>query len=118
VMVFEDSNYGPLLAGEATLADRAKGDEVELLIGQSTDVRAIRTHISESGEKQKYKVVVSNARNEAVNVEIEIPYKLIGKPKHIPKIDGVPTWKATVPANGEATLYYELKLETDREQEQ
>jgi hypothetical protein len=116
VMVFEDSNYGPLLAGEATLADRAKGDEVWLLIGQSTDVRAIRTHISESGEKQKYKVVVSNARNEPVNVEIEIPYKLIGKPKHIPKIDGVPTWKATVPANGEATLYYELKLETDREQ--
>jgi hypothetical protein len=116
VMVFEDSRYGPLLAGEATLTDRAKGDEVELFIGQSTDVRAIRTHISESGEKQKYKVVVSNARNEAVNVEIEIPYKLIGKPKHIPKIDGVPTWKATVPANDDATLYYELKLETDREQ--
>jgi len=31
--------------------------------------------------------------------------------KHIPKIDVMPTWKTTVPANGEASLYYELQLE-------
>ena len=37
--------------------------------------------------------------------------KLRGKPKQIVKVDGVPTWKTSVSANGEATLIYELKLE-------
>jgi hypothetical protein len=46
-----------------------------------------------------------------VNVEVEIPYQLLGSPKSIKKIDGVPTWKVTLPANGDATLYYEMKLE-------
>jgi hypothetical protein len=110
VMLFEDSRYGPLLAGQATLADRAKGEDVELSIGQSTDVRAVRTRISNTANKQKFKIVVSNARSEAVNVEIKIPYELRGSRKDIPKVDGVPTWRATVPANGEKTLYYELKL--------
>jgi hypothetical protein len=68
--------------------------------------------VSQIGDKQKYKVEISNARSEAINVEIEIPYELRGNHKHIPKVDGVPTWKATVPANGDTTLYYELKLES------
>ena len=111
VMIFEDSNFGPLLAGEATLDDRAVGNDIEMIVGQSSDVRISVTRMSETGEKQRFKVEITNARSEPVNVEVEIPYELRGKPKHIAKIDGIPTWKATVAANGEATLYYELKLE-------
>jgi hypothetical protein len=110
VMVFQDSNYGPLVTGEATLKDRTTGDDIKLTIGASNDVRAARTRISESRKIQKYKMVISNARNEPVNVEIEIPYQLRGSDKQIAKVDGVPTWKAEVPANGEATFFYELKL--------
>jgi hypothetical protein len=112
VMVFEDSDYGPLLAGQSSLMDRAVGDDVEMRVGTSSDVRYRRTLVSQIGDKQKYKVEISNARSEAINVEIEIPYELRGSHKNIPKVDGVPTWKATVPANGAATLYYELKLES------
>jgi hypothetical protein len=112
VMVFEDSDYGPLLAGQSSLMDRAVGDDIEMRVGTSSDVRYRRTLVSQIGDKQKYKVEISNARSEAINVEIEIPYELRGSHKHIPKVDGVPTWKATVPANGDATLYYELKLES------
>jgi hypothetical protein len=111
VMVFEDSDYGPLLAGQSTLNDRAVGDEIEMAIGQSSDVRFAVTRLSESGNKQRFRVDITNARNEAVNVEIEIPYELRGKPKQIAKVDGVPTWKTVVAANGEAKLTYELKLE-------
>jgi hypothetical protein len=111
VMLFEGSNYGPLLAGQSTLSDRAVGDEIEMPIGQSSDVRYRVTQVSQSGKTQRFKVEVSNARNEPVNVEIEIPFGLRGQPKQITKIDGVPTWKATVSANGEATFFYELKLE-------
>jgi hypothetical protein len=112
VMVFEDSDYGPLLAGQSSLMDRAVGDDIEMRVGTSSDVRYRRTLVSQIGDKQKYKVEISNARSEAINVEIEIPYELRGNHKHIPKVDGVPTWKATVPANGDTTLYYELKLES------
>ena len=111
VMLFEDSNYGPLLAGQSTLSDRAVGDEIELIVGRSSDVRYAVTRMSETVEKQRFKVDITNARSEPVNVEVEIPFELRGKPKHIAKVDGIPTWKATIAANGEATLYYELELE-------
>jgi hypothetical protein len=110
VMVFEDSKLGPLLAGQATLKDRAKGEEVELFIGQSSDVRIARTRVAQARKRERYRLEVTNARKEPVNIEIEIPYQLIGKPSNVAKIDGVPTWKATVPALGEAVLYYEMKL--------
>ena len=111
VMIFENSSYGPLRAGEASLKDRAIGEEVEIAVGQSSDVRMQVTQMLEKDNYQRWKVEITNARNSPVNVEIEIPYKLRGNPKNIPKIDGVPTWKTTVAAHGEAVLYYELKLE-------
>jgi hypothetical protein len=111
VMMFENSAYGPLLAGQSTLGDRAIGDEIEMANGRSSDVRFTVTRIGESGRKQRFKVDVTNARSEAVNVEIEIPYELNGKPRQVARIDGMPTWKTTVPANGEATLFYEVRTE-------
>ena len=111
VMIFEDSKYGPLITGESSLLDRAIGDEIEMRVGNSSDVRISVTRISEKSKRQRWKVEVTNARNSPVNVEVEIPYQLIGSPKDIKKIDGVPTWKATLPANGDATLFYELKLD-------
>lgn len=109
-MIFEDSPFGPLIAGEASLSDRAIGDKVELEIGSSTDVRMTVTKLSERRYQKSYKVTVTNARAEPVNVEIEIPFELSGKPKGIRKIDGVPTWQTIVPANGEVDFTYTLKL--------
>ena len=113
VMIFENSNYGPLLAGQDSLTDRAIGEEVEMAVALSSDVRMKRTQISENGRKQRWKVEITNARNSPVNVEVDIPYELIGSPKDVRKVDGVPTWKATVAANGEAVLYYEVNLERE-----
>lgn len=111
VTIFEDSKYGPLLTGESTLLDRAVGDEVEMRVGSSSDVRIAVTRISEKSKRQRWKVDVTNARNSPVNVEVEIPYQLTDNPRNVKKVDGVPTWKTTLPANGDATLYYELKLD-------
>jgi hypothetical protein len=111
VMIFENSNYGPLLAGQAALKDRAIGEEVEMAVGQSSDVRMKVTRFEQSAKRQRWKIDVTNARSSPVNIEVEIPYNSRGKPKGIVKVDGVPTWKTTVPANGEAALMYELKLE-------
>jgi hypothetical protein len=110
IMIFENSNYGPLLAGQASLRDRAIGDEVEISVGQSSDVRMKVTQIAEDRNKQSWKVEITNARSTPVNVEVDIPYELRGKPKNIVKVDGVPTWKSTIAANGDAVLFYEVKL--------
>jgi hypothetical protein len=111
VMIFENSNYGPLLAGQYRLKDRAVGEEVEMVVGQSSDVRMLVTRVAEKKGLQRWKVEISNARSAPVNVEVEIPYELRGSPKNVIKVDGVPTWKTTIAANGEAVLFYEMKLD-------
>ncbi len=110
MMIFEDSKYGPLLTGQTTLGDRAVGDEVEIRVGTSSDVRMAVTRIAEKSNRQRWKVAVTNARNSPVNIEVEIPYQLIGNIKGIVKIDGVPTWKTSVAGNGDAVLFYEVKV--------
>ena len=90
ILVYENSSYGPLLAGETQLKDRAIGEEVEIGIGNSPDVRYIVTKISERNRKQKWRVEVTNARNSPVNIEISIPFKLWGNRGNISKVDGRP----------------------------
>ncbi len=111
VMLFENSDHGPLLAGETTLRDRAVGDEVELTVGASGDVRYRFTQLGERGKQQSYRLEISNARAEPVNVEIRIPFELAGYPKGVSRIDGLPTWKVSVAANGEASLLFDAKLQ-------
>jgi hypothetical protein len=115
-MIFEDSPFGPLLAGEAPLSDRAIGDDVKLLVGSSSDVRLTVTQISERRYQKAYKVTITNARSEAVNAEVEVPFELRGKPKNLTKIDGVPTWKTMIPAGGEASFEFTLKLSREAPQ--
>lgn len=104
-MVFENSAFGPLLAGETSLRDRAIGDKVELVVGEASDVRMAVTLKAE----RRYTVTLSNARSEPVNAEIEIPFELRGKPDGLRRVDGVPTWSATLPANGERSFEFTLK---------
>lgn len=113
VMVFENSEYGPLLTGETTLKDRAVGEDVEIAVGTSVDVRMKVTPQSEKANNQRWEIKVTNARNTPVNIEVEIPYELRGKSKAVTKISGVPTWKTTVAGNDSATLSYDIKLERD-----
>ena len=113
-MIFEESNFGPLLAGEAALRDRAIGEKVELLVGTASDVRMVVTQISERKYQKGYKVTITNARSEPINAEIEIPFDLRGKPKGIRKVDGMPTWISTVLANGEMSFEFNLKLSRER----
>ena len=49
-----------------------------------------------------------------VNAEVEIPFDLCGSPKGIRKVDGVPTWAAIVPPNGEVSFEFTLKLSRER----
>ena len=113
MMIFENSEHGPLLAGETTLEDRAIGEDVEIAVGSSADVRIQVKPQSEKANNQRWEIRITNARSSPVNIEVEIPYELRGKSKSVSKIDGVPTWKTSVAGNDSATLVYDIKLERD-----
>ncbi|MFK7841352.1 MAG: DUF4139 domain-containing protein [Sphingorhabdus sp.] len=110
VAVFENSFVGPLLAGEGTLPDRAINNEVEVEVGRSADVRLSLIQTRRTKRKESWRAVISNARDHPVTFEMKIPYEVSGRIKGISKIDGVPTWRVTVPANDEAKLRYTIKL--------
>lgn len=110
VQIFEPSNFGPLLAGEATLDDRAVKDEIELIVGTASDVRMKVVKLSERGRKQKWRVTLSNARMQDAQAEIEIPYELSRRSNAIRKVDGVPTWRGIIPAGDEISFTYTVKL--------
>ena len=46
----------------------------------------------------------------AVNAEVEIPFDLCSNPKGIRNVDGMRTWGTIVPANGEVSFEFALKL--------
>lgn len=110
VAVFENSSFGPLLAGEGDLPDRAINDDIEIIVGQSSDVRLSVSERRRTKSRQYWRAVLSNARDHPVRFELEIPYEISGRVKGLAVIDGVPTWSVTVPANDEAKLDYIIKL--------
>ena len=110
VAVFENSFAGPLLAGEGAIADRAINDEIEVEVGSSVDVRLSVVQLRKTKRKENWRAILSNARDHPVTVEMEIAYEISGRVKGIDVIDGVPTWRVTVPANDEARLDYAIKL--------
>ncbi|WP_294334829.1 hypothetical protein [uncultured Sphingomonas sp.] len=109
--LFADRGGAPVLLGESDLADRAVGDEVELLPGTSSDVRF--TVIGRPGGKRReaFAVEVSNAHDAPVTFELPIPYPIADADAPLIERKGVKTWRVTVPANGTATLHVARKLE-------
>ncbi len=114
VQVFEGSNFGPLLVGESTMKDRAIGDEVELVVGNSSDVRITITNLRRDKLRELWLVKLSNARSEPVRAEVEIPFELRRSDRRIRKVDGVPTWRGIIPANDEISFQYNVRLEKER----
>lgn len=109
--LFADRAGAPVLLGESDLADRAVGDEVELLPGTSSDVRY--TVIGQPGGKRReaFAVEVSNAHDMAVTFELPIPYPIADADAPLVERKGVKTWRVVVPANGTATLHLARKRE-------
>jgi len=110
MQIFEGSNYGPLLVQETTLDDKAVDEKLELYAGQASSIRIAVKQLSENKRQQIWKVTLSNAYDYGVNAEVEIPYELRGRSKAIRRIDGIPTWRGTIPANDEISFTYRIKL--------
>jgi hypothetical protein len=96
-----------LLLGLGTIADTAKGETARLTAGVSRQIVA-----DQDMQGSDRHVTVSNANAFPVPVEIaiglaqEADYKRASTP--LERIDGIQTWRVTVPANGTARLDYHI----------
>lgn len=113
VSIFEDDGTQSLLVGEDRLDDRAIGDEVELAIGRSPEVQYRLIAQPRRGKRQSYEARVTNAKAVPVTFELAIPYQLASASETLGRRKGQASWRATVPANGEAKLRFTLKLERE-----
>ena len=110
IQIFENSNFGPLLAGETVLNDRALEDKVEIEVGSSPDVLISTQLVTENKRQEVWKFTLSNARSENVDMELIFPRNAQGKSKNIRKVDGKPTWRGVVPANDEVSFEVTVQL--------
>lgn len=121
VAVFEQAGGQSLLAGETGIADLAIGEDVELMFGESPDVRYTRRRLSASREENdgngrsrraKFEIELTNATRERAKVEVGLDliddWTVASSSSRLKPIKGRKTWVAEVPANGTARLSYTL----------
>lgn len=96
-----------LLLGTGTIGDTAKGEHTLLMAGVSPQVRA-----SQNGDGRDREIVLSNANPFPVPIEVAIGTagETLFKDATAPleRVDGIQTWRLTLPANGKAQLDYSI----------
>ena len=123
VRVYQHRAEGaPVFAGEAALKHTAEGESLELTLGQAFDITATaklkdfrRISNSTGAYEMGQTITVRNAKAEAVEVEVigNLPRgweMLKESDKHEKLSANRVAWTLKVPAKGEATLDYELRV--------
>jgi hypothetical protein len=111
--LFEATKFGPLWLGASAIADNAVGEKLEFALAESSNVRmlseTLRREKTRSGLQALWRITLSNAKDSAVQAEIQIPEVFARKPNTIKNIDGVPTWIGTIPANDKTSFEFVLR---------
>jgi hypothetical protein len=120
VAVFEDEAGRPMLVGEASVADTAVGQELEVDVGESPDIQVVRRLAGGADEDdidwdkpQRFEIEISNAGARAVEVETSLrltaAQEILRPSRKLRIKNGRRMWLARVPANGRAILAYTVK---------
>lgn len=108
VAVFEQAQGREMLAGEGRMRDHAVGERVDLVIGESSQVR-----VDTERKARDARVTVTNANPFAVTFELRFHVyddgRLDSRLRRLPRQDGLPTWTVRVPANGARSFDYRLR---------
>jgi hypothetical protein len=99
----------PMLVGLGTLRDTAKGEKARFTAGESEQV--IATH--ERIDQQRRRVSLSNANPFPVTIEVALGHpaeRAFTSPSApLERVDGVQTWRVTVPPHETAALDYSTR---------
>ena len=96
------------------MRDHAVGEKVELVIGESSQVRVdMENYVPPKNLENAYRVTVSNANPFAVTFELGFDVynavALDSRLRKLPRKDGMPTWTVRVPANATRTFDYRVR---------
>jgi len=111
VAVFAPRGDESLLVGEGQVRDHAVGEKVDLVIGESSQVRVdIIEGAAPKMADGDYRVTVTNANPFAVDFElgfyVDPDPKLDKQLRKLPRRDGLLTWAIRVPANDSRSFDY------------
>ncbi|HEX8223668.1 MAG TPA: hypothetical protein VF605_07620 [Allosphingosinicella sp.] len=129
VAVFEEASGRPMLAGEVLMYDTPVGEDVELLVGSSSDVAATQRILprpkaadddDDDDYPRDYEIVLTNASPSAADVEVRLRVddgdeRLTGPSRKLGRRNGSPLWRARVPARGRARLTYTIERQPVRD---
>ncbi|HTU10373.1 MAG TPA: hypothetical protein VMG08_05685 [Allosphingosinicella sp.] len=104
---------GSFLLGEASLADRAVGDEVELPFGPSPGLTSVLRTLERRRGRGRFELVVSNDRPSPAAFEGELHFDQVRADTRLERRNGRPLWRVSVPANGRAVLCFSASLAGD-----
>ncbi|WP_282948871.1 MULTISPECIES: hypothetical protein [unclassified Sphingopyxis] len=111
VAVFAPRGEESLLVGEGRVRDHAVGEKVDLVIGESSQVRVDMVRgVAPKMADDDYRVTVTNANPFAVDFEfgfyVDPDPKLDKRLRKLPRRDGLLTWAIRVPANDSRSFDY------------
>ena len=111
VIVFEGSPARPVLAGEASIGDKAVGEKVDIELGERPNVTNMLDCRERGTRVLACTLTVRNANRWPVRYEARVDgrgWRLVQPGAKLGREDGLPLWAVEVPANGEATLRFGL----------
>ena len=114
--VFERVGDQELLVGEGAMRDHAVGEKVDLVIGESSQVRIdVENFVPPKNGAKDYRVTVTNANPRPADVEVGFLVDdhegLDSRIRKLPRRDGLLSWIVRVPANGSKSFDYRVKTE-------
>lgn len=117
VTVFEPQGDAVLLSGEGGLADRAVGEDVEIMLANATQVMLDAEVSNNAVRAQTVRLTARNARAVPVQFEVRIATgtgaqingaKIARSGGKVTRKDGRTIWAVTIPANGKVSWDYTL----------
>ena len=114
--VFERVGDQELLVGEGAMRDHAVGEKVDLVIGESSQVRIdAENYVPPKNGGDDYRITVTNANPHPADFElgfnVDDSDELDSRIRKLPRRDGLLTWVVRVPANGSKSFHYRVKAE-------
>lgn len=98
-----------LFAGEASIDDLAVGQNLALGFGESPDVSWKLTRVSETKNKEQWRVDISNARDTAVRAEVTLPFTLEEQPATAKRGERGWVLPVDITPNGTASVDYAIR---------
>lgn len=117
VALFAQGPDRPVLLGEATMADRAVEEDVEVEFQASPLVHAEVRSLKRDNGGRNYELIVTNARDRPVRFEAEFQNALdrFRPGRRVFERDGMRIWAATIPANGRTVFRFRLQRPPPRD---